>query len=38
MVGRAAKAMIFDEYNRRTVLKLVAELGEETINALARAK
>ena len=38
MVGRAAKAMIFDEYTRRTVLKLVAELGEEIIDALARAK
>ncbi|HSW44345.1 MAG TPA: hypothetical protein VLM89_02110 [Phycisphaerae bacterium] len=38
MVGRAAKAMIFDEYTRETVLKLVAELGEETIGALGRTK
>ena len=38
MVGRAAKAMIFDEFTRKTVLKLVAELGEETIDALERSK
>ncbi len=38
MVGRAAKAMIFDEYTRKTVLKLVAELGDETIDALNRTK
>ena len=38
MVGRAAKALIFDEYTRKTVLKLVAELGDETVDALSRAK
>ena len=38
IVGRAAKAMIFDEHTRKTVLKLVAELAEETIDALDRAK
>ena len=38
IVGRAAKAMIFDEHTRKTVLKLVAELAEETIGALNRAK
>ena len=38
MVGRAAKAMIFDEYTRKTVLKLVAELGKETVSALERAR
>ncbi len=38
MVGRAAKAMIFDEFTRETVLKLTTELGEETIDALTRAK
>jgi len=38
IVARAAKAMIFDEYTRKTVLKLVAELAEETIGALERAK
>lgn len=38
MVGRAAKAMIFDEYTRKTILKLVAELGDETIGALNRTK
>jgi len=38
MVGRAAKAIIIDEYTRETVLKLTAELGEETISALTRAK
>lgn len=38
MVGRAAKAMIFDEYTRKTILKLVTELAEETIDALERAK
>lgn len=38
MVGRAAKAMIFDEYTRKTVLKLVTEMGDETVGALSRAK
>ncbi len=38
IVGRAAKAMIFDEHTRKTVLKLVAELAQETIGALNRAK
>ncbi|MHC4092352.1 MAG: hypothetical protein ACYSVY_19120 [Planctomycetota bacterium] len=38
MVGRAAKAMLFDEYTRKTILKLTTELGQETIDALARAK
>ncbi len=37
MVGRAAKAMIFDEHTRKTILKLVTELAQETINALNRA-
>jgi hypothetical protein len=38
MVSRAAKAMIFDEYTRATILKLVAEMAEETIDALERAR
>jgi hypothetical protein len=38
MVGRAAKAMIFDEYSRKTVMKLVSELGDEIINALSRSR
>ena len=38
MVGRAAKAMIFDEITRKTILKLVAELGDETVGALSRAR
>jgi hypothetical protein len=38
MVSRAAKAIIFDELTRKIVLKLVAELGQETNDALERAK
>jgi len=38
MVSRAAKAIIFDEMTRKTILKLVAELGVETVDALGRAK
>jgi hypothetical protein len=38
MVGRAAKAMIFDEYSRKTVMKLVSELGDEIISALSRSR
>jgi hypothetical protein len=38
MVGRAAKALIIDEFTRETVLKLIKELGDETVDALTRAR
>lgn len=38
MVGRAAKSLVFDEFTRRTVLKLTAELAEETLTALEATK
>ncbi|MBN1491882.1 MAG: hypothetical protein JXA69_18365 [Phycisphaerae bacterium] len=38
IVGRAAKAMIFDELKRETILKLVDELADETVSALSRSK
>jgi hypothetical protein len=38
MVGRAAKALMFDEFTRTTILKLVNELADETVDALERAK
>jgi hypothetical protein len=38
VVGRAAQAIVFDSMTRKTVLKLVAELGDETVVALERTK
>jgi hypothetical protein len=38
MVGRAAEAMLFDAYTRKAVLKLVTELGHDTVWALETTK
>ncbi len=38
MVGRAAKAMLFDELRRKTILKLVDEMAAESVHALEQAK
>lgn len=38
MATRVAKELIFQEIQRETILKLSAEMGRETIDALSRAK
>lgn len=38
MATRVAKDLIFDEMQRETILKLSAEMGQETIDALSRAQ
>lgn len=38
MAGRVAEVVFFDSYTKKTILKLVEEMGDETIGALSRAK